>query len=134
MNHCDVVLPLNQVLLLFRFDHWCVMLDLGGGWCSGVWVWREERADEKERRKREKRREIMRERREKFQGIKKVLSVHTISYSTILHIRRYCSSIVKKFTISSPDEVWFLCENGKICQHMAYGNASANALRKCCRN
>ena len=46
-------------------------------------------------------------------------------YST----RRKCSSTVKKFTISSPDGAWFLCENAKICQDMAYGSPSANALR-----
>ena len=46
-------------------------------------------------------------------------------YST----RRKCSSIVKKFTISNPDGAWFLCENAKICQDMAYGSPSANAVR-----
>ena len=36
----------------------------------GFWVWSEQRADEKERRKREKKREIMREERE-ISGLKK---------------------------------------------------------------
>ena len=59
----------------------------------------------------------------------RLLSVnfYTSCYSTILHIRWYCSNIVKKFTINSPDEAWFLCFDGKICQHMTYGSASANA-------
>ena len=55
-------------VVLFRFDHWCVNLDLGGGWSLGLK--RGERADEKERRKGEKRREIMKEKREKFQELK----------------------------------------------------------------
>ena len=37
-------------------------------------------------RKREKRREIMRERREKFRGIKKVLLVHTMQLQQYHHI------------------------------------------------
>ena len=43
-------------------------LDLGGGWSIGLK--RGERTDEKERRKGEKRREIMKEKREKFQELK----------------------------------------------------------------
>ena len=41
-------------------------------------------------------------------------------------ISRIC--IVKKFTISSLDAAWFLCENAKICQDMAYESPRANAL------
>ena len=69
------------------------------------WVWREQRANEKERRKREKRRKIMREERE-ISGLKRgerVLNFFFLiqfSYNTILHLRWYCSTISKKFSLS----------------------------------
>ena len=69
------------------------------------WVWREQGAYEKERRKREKRRKIMREERE-ISGLKRgerVLNFFFLiqfSYNTILHLRWYCSTISKKFCLS----------------------------------
>ena len=54
--------------------------------------------------------------------------MNTSCYSTILYVEWYCSSIVKKFTITNPDGAWFCCENAKICQDMAYGSSNVNAL------
>ena len=52
----------------------------------------------------------------------KLLQYH-LTYKMVLY------QYSKKFTISSPDGAWFLCFDGKICQHMAFGYPNANALR-----
>ena len=56
---------------------------------------------EKQRRKREKRTEIMRQRREKFQGekVNKIYIFLEYCYSTILTLELYCSTIAKNFAI-----------------------------------
>ena len=69
------------------------MCDVGFG-MRMVFESKERREEMRKREGRKRRGELMRERREKFRGIKNVLFVHTIIY-----LRWYYSIMPKKFTL-----------------------------------
>jgi len=94
-------------VVLFRFDYWCVNLDLGGGWCLGLK--RGESRWEREKEEREKKRNNEGEERE-ILGIKKLNKILIFflqyRYSAILHVELHCSSIANFFAILGFYKFW----------------------------
>ena len=71
------------------------------------------------------------EERELSQGrgwIKRNILFLQLSYNTILHLGRYCSTIVKFFTIGRLNNRSFWSWYAKIYQHMAFESPNVNAL------